>query len=1127
MRSKVKFSIITSVALISIASFVIFISCGGLGDLIPDIVLDTIWDVLGYNKPANLNALALSESQVLLTWEDKVTGEDGFVIEVSIDTEPYIELATVDKNEITYFHKGLGPNTILVYKMYAFDDEGQSDYSNSALCITQDSPVSEPDAPTNLQAVAISDTQIGLEWVDNSNNEDGFYIYRSTTLGGPYDYLETVPPNTTEYTSDELTPDTDYYYVVVAYNSFDDSSESNEATATTLATIAIPDAPTNLVAVSVSNMRIDLEWTDNSEDEEVFYIQISKTEGGPYTDIAKVKPNVTTYESTSLEPVTTYYYRVYAANSVGNSGYSNIAKATTQPTPGSAPKAPTNLQAKAVSDVQIKIAWTDNSLDEDGFNIEMALDNPDNPGSPGEFRWIAKVKPNTVGYLVSSLRPNTLFWFRVNAFNFYGPSNYSNSASARTLPYTGAVPASPTNLVAKAYSNTQIVLGWWDNSDNEDGFNIEISKDGTNYEWWAKVPPNTKEYLVNGLEPDFLYYFRVRAYNKYGFSIDPPDSSNEASAKTNTDPENPPAAPTNLQAKGVSDTQIDLKWTDNSDNEDAFYIEVSGDGFRFELYAKSPPNEPWFSMKGLKPNLTLYFRVLAINSEGKSGYSNIAKATTLPEPTGAPDAPTSLVAKAISQTQVYIGWTDNSDNEDGFNIEMAVVAGEPGDPPDGSLFRWIETVKPNTKEFIVEGLKPGYTFWFRVNAFNAEGESGYSNSAGAQIVEISGAPDAPTSLVAKAISHTQVWIGWTDNSDNEDGFNIEMAVDYDNTGVEPNPEEFKWIETVKPDTKEFIVEGLKPSITFWFRVNAFNAEGESGYSNSAGVRTPEEPTGAPAAPINLVASAKSDTVIYITWTDMSDNEEGFIIEWGPDGSRWYSLDKVPTDTSDYTVEGLKPESTYYFRMFAFNGQGESDYSNTDSATTLPEPTGAPADPDGLIATAKSDSVIVLQWNDNSGNEEVFFIEWGPDGERWEILDKVPADSTGYVVEGLKPLTTRYFRVYAANIQGDSNYSNPANATTFESPDSPPAAPSDLVATAVGELVITLVWTDNSTIEEGFILEWGDGERWETLDKLPADTVDYKIGGLKDGVTYYFRLFAYNRIGESSYSNVDSATAYNR
>ena len=118
MKRKVKLSIITSTVIISLASFLFLVSCGGgLGDLIPDILLDTIWDVLGYNKPANLNALALSESQVLLTWEDKVTGEDGFVVEYSTNGVDFQELITASRNAISHFHTELDPDTFYFYKV--------------------------------------------------------------------------------------------------------------------------------------------------------------------------------------------------------------------------------------------------------------------------------------------------------------------------------------------------------------------------------------------------------------------------------------------------------------------------------------------------------------------------------------------------------------------------------------------------------------------------------------------------------------------------------------------------------------------------------------------------------------------------------------------------------------------------------------------------------------------------------------------------------------------------------------------------------------------------------------------------------------------------------------------------
>jgi hypothetical protein len=169
-------------------------------------------------------------------------------------------------------------------------------------------------------------------------------------------------------------------------------------------------------------------------------------------------------------------------------------------------------------------------------------------------------------------------------------------------------------------------------------------------------------------------------------------------------------------------------------------------------------------------------------------------------------------------------------------------------------------------------------------------------------------------------------------------------------------------------------------------------------------------------------------------------------------------------------------------------------------------------------------VIVLTWTDNSDNEEVFIIEYGPDGSNWEPLTKVKPDSVEYIVEKLRPTTTYYFRILAANGNGSSAWDT-ANATTLESPTSPPAQPTGLEATALGEYAIGVAWTDNSSTEEGYIIEWNPGgEGWTTLDKLDPDTVSYKIGRLKEGVSYGFRVFAYNSNGESLRSNEDYATA---
>ena len=93
-----------------------------------------------------------------------------------------------------------------------------------------------------------------------------------------------------------------------------------------------PVAPSNLAITSFSGSEVSLSWTDNSsassDRDSAFNIQRS-TDDVTFAPIGTAGVNQTTYVDATVQPFTTYYYRVNASNSIGASAFSNVASANT------------------------------------------------------------------------------------------------------------------------------------------------------------------------------------------------------------------------------------------------------------------------------------------------------------------------------------------------------------------------------------------------------------------------------------------------------------------------------------------------------------------------------------------------------------------------------------------------------------------------------------------------------------------------------------------------------------------------------------------------------------------------------------------------------------------------------
>jgi spore germination protein YaaH len=203
-------------------------------------------------------------------------------------------------------------------------------------------------------------------------------------------------------------------------------------------------------------------------------------------------------------------------------------------------------------------------------------------------------------------------------------------------------------------------------------------------------------------------------------------------------------------------------------------------------------------------------------------------------------------------------------------------------------------------------------------------------------LELTGSPaiPAPSNLQAAATSSDAVSLTWTDNSTTESGFKIERC---SGTGCTL----FAEIGQVAASVTTFTDVLLSPVTEYNYRVRAFDATSNSGYSNSASATTLPPP--APASPTGLVATPASARQINLSWIDNATTEDGFRVERCNDALCTTStqIAQLAANVITYSDSGLMGATTYSYRVVAFNQGGASAYSNIASATTLtpPPPTG--------------------------------------------------------------------------------------------------------------------------------------------------------------------------------------------
>lgn len=424
--------------------------------------------------PANLSAVSSAGNEIFLTWEDNSMVEKGFQLERSLDNITFQKIADFNTNVTSYYDNDLSQGTTYYYRIRSYNSFGTSDftpvvevttldYSGAFIDITDDGgtlTVSKENDNENENFPKFIDNDINTKFLvgftptlwTQYESESAFSTHLVTkysitsandapsrdpkdwTFEGSNDGLNWVildtrtnqsfPSRFQERSFTFVNSDLyQYYRLNMTENHGSDAYQMAEWQILGIPLNA-PAVPANLTVTEVTEYAISISWDDVANNESGYEIAKS-TDGSSFTAIDTVEADVSVFTENSLNLLTTYYYKVRAISSSGNSIYSNMVEATTiydekLPLPAE------SLMASPLSETEVALSWTDNAYNEKGYDLERSPDGE-------EFTVVASVGENVTSYTDNEARVATMYYYRVRPFNDY------SLGSDQEVPYTPVV----------------------------------------------------------------------------------------------------------------------------------------------------------------------------------------------------------------------------------------------------------------------------------------------------------------------------------------------------------------------------------------------------------------------------------------------------------------------------------------------------------------------------------------------------------------------------------------------------------------------------------------------------------------------------------------------------------------
>ena len=849
-----------------------------------------------------------------------------------------------------------------------------------------------------------------------------------------------------------------------------------------------PVKPPGLLTASSEGANVNLSWGASADSAIVgYHVYRSTDPAGPFEKVTAQPMSAMSYVDAPSPALYTYMVRAIKLEESGSGTFLNPSEGVFAQVAGGgavtpAPAAPV-LSLVTVTDSRVNLAWTD-VANETGYRLETRI------GAQVEWTELTTFDANTTSFEHTGVGASTTIRYRLAAFNSGGDSPYSAEVTATTI---ALAPNTPTLQVVS--TTHALVSLQWNDVQNETGYVIERSTGNGTWSQIASVSANMTAFVDDTVAPSSGYRYRISATGASGNSA----FSAEVAATTQSAPIEPPAAPF-LQASAISDTAIQLTWTD-VEAELAYHLESKTEAADWREIAMLDAGETSYQNSGLQASTRYYYRIRASNEGGVSPLSAEVSSVTEAPPLQPPMTP-ELNFTGFSHSSVELNWNDVS-GESGYRLERRRA----------SETSWTVAAELDTDRtaFTVNGLSPSTAYFFRIAAFNEAGASDYSTEVSVTTSAPPLQPPAAPVLRLAAVTHHSAELAWGD---------VENAAEY--SLERRSSASDVWTEITRvAGIAGYLDAGLSASSEYRYRMRALNPAGASIYSEEVIVATQPAPLQPPLPPV-LQVSGSSHEKVSLSWTDV-ENETAYLLERRIEGSaEWIQIARLETDVTSFENFGVTASTTFSYRLRATNAAGSSEFSAEVSVTTASPPLEPPAAP-VLQVGAVSHAQVSLAWDDVE-RETSYLLQRRTGGEStWATIASPGADVTSHTDSGVSASSSYEYRIQALNAAGAGGWSGEVAVTTPAEPVLAPSAPA-LQATAISHSEIKLEWT-NVENESGYVIEeLNASESWTELTRPAAEITTFSVIELAPATTYQFRIRAVNSGGASAWSEAEATTS---